>query len=186
MKYERRESIPTSAELHPRFPLYCTSCGLVFSAKTGKPRSQWTTRGGYKQIAVGRTSYMVHRLIADTFVPNPEKKPFINHKNGKKDDNRSENLEWCTQLENVRHARDVLGVDFGKLRGELHPARKVGKHMATAMVNVWREGYPVEKVAEIFCVALPTVIRALKGVLGDKYKLGRTHSVERNKARFLE
>lgn len=49
-------------------------------------------------------TYYIHRLVAETFIPNVDKKEFVNHIDGNKHNSNVNNLEWCTRTENERHA----------------------------------------------------------------------------------
>lgn len=68
-------------------------------------KSVVTPKGGHLQINLGlhRRTY-VHRLVAEAFLGEPEEgKIWVNHRNGNPQDNRAENLEWCTPGENIAH-----------------------------------------------------------------------------------
>lgn len=94
------------------FPSYRVSnLGNVLSLnynKTGVARLlvPKTRRAGYLVVTLGKDNHrFIHRLVGIAFIPNPENKPQINHINFITSDNRLENLEWCTALENAQHSR---------------------------------------------------------------------------------
>lgn len=83
--------------------------GRVRNTLTNKILKQHKNAYGYYCLGLrfeGRKqkSYLVHRLIAKVFIPNPENKPQINHKDCNKTNNSIDNLEWCTKNENNLHA----------------------------------------------------------------------------------
>lgn len=63
---------------------------------------------GYNIVKLSKngkmSAYTVHRIVAETFIPNPKGYSEVNHKNGIKTDNNKSNLEWCSRNDNIRHS----------------------------------------------------------------------------------
>lgn len=87
--------------------------GLPKATTYGRILKQQTGTGGYLRVCLCKDNVKetktVHRLVADAFIQNPERKPEVNHKNGIRTDNTVENLEWVSRSENELHAYRVLG-----------------------------------------------------------------------------
>ena len=101
-------------------------------------------------------THYVHRLVAETFIPNPDKKLCIDHINTDRTDNRVENLRWCTQKENINNpltkeiwsgthkGREVLSIRGGKH----HKAKKVQQFTKDGIfIKEWST--PIEAAREL-------------------------------------
>ena len=108
--------------------------GRVKSYKQRKEKflSTHKTHGNYIIVNLSSNgknkSYRLHRLVAKAFIPNVDNKPDVNHIDGDKSNNRSENLEWCTKSENMKHASKTgLFVPYnkGKHGKDCHSSKKV-------------------------------------------------------------
>lgn len=90
-----------------------SNLGRVMSKMQRNPRimPQTIQRSGYRYVMLHvnkkPTCRRVHRLVAQAFLPNPEGLKEVNHKDGNKDNNRADNLEWCTRSHNVKHSFDT-------------------------------------------------------------------------------
>ena len=103
----------------PNFPNYrVTTNGEVFNQDGCKLKPD-TTNKGYHRVSlsndnVSHKRLSVHRLVAEAFIPNPNHLPQVNHINQDKTDNRVENLEWCTPLENLNHSAVIEKASVAK------------------------------------------------------------------------
>lgn len=92
--------------------------GIVTNTKTGSILKGEINNAGYRRVQLtGRKRYFVHRLVAITYIPNPDNLPQVNHKNGNKLDNRVCNLEWVTASDNQKHCSRMLGKRIGLANG---------------------------------------------------------------------
>jgi hypothetical protein len=89
-----------------------SNLGRVRNVKTGKYLKGELHSKGYLRVQLygedrKNKRYFVHRLVGLAFIPNPDNKPQVNHKDGNKQNNEVTNLEWATVQENGQHASDT-------------------------------------------------------------------------------
>lgn len=133
------------------------------------------TKKGYLEISLYRErkhkSFRLHRLVAQSFIPNPNNLPQVNHKNGNKLDNRAENLEWCTCSENVTHAFRT-GLKHG-IRGKEHPSSKriAQLDLEGNLIKVWESSMNIERTLKEINVDQAAVIACCRGKCGKKKRV---------------
>ena len=103
--------------------------GRVWSDKTHKFLSPRKVGKGYFQVVLmidgQQTPILIHRLVAEAFIPNPNNYPQVNHIDENKENNNYSNLEWATAKQNINYGTRNLRVGEKIKRGNNPNAKKV-------------------------------------------------------------
>jgi len=132
------------------YPNYCvTKRGEVFSLYSNKFLKP-VKGGGYLTLTLcedgKKDTVLIHRLVALSFLENPENKPCVNHIDGNKINNSVDNLEWCTHKENTRHAMET-----GLRRTEvINSYRSLDNLQIVNICNMLEEGARVKDIVEMY------------------------------------
>ena len=129
-----------------------------------------TTKDNYQRITLMKEGvkmrYQAHRLVALAFIPNPENKPFINHIDGNKSNNKASNLEWCTAKENTKHA-EIMGLRTHK-NTILRKDSKLTREEAFTIKELINQGMSTNEIKKIIPKANPKNVYAIKNNLSYK------------------
>lgn len=93
-----------------------TDEGKVISYKYKEPRvmKTWLQKSGYENIKLSKDNktyhFLIHRLVAEAFIPNPNNYEEVDHKNCNRSDNRVENLQWMNHKQNIHKSYEDSGV----------------------------------------------------------------------------
>lgn len=136
--------------------------------KKGATLKPSKNRKGYYLIVLAKEgisrSKSIHRIVAETFIPNQQNKPQVNHKDGNKTNNSVQNLEWATQEENMTHAFEN-GLNKGSMlgkKGVSHPRNLLTQYDVNEIKKMYNQGVKIKYIANSFNVSYKTIQRALK------------------------
>lgn len=106
--------------------------------------------------------HLVHRLVATAFIPNPEGKPCVNHRDSDRANNCVENLEWCTQQENSAHAASQGRMN--SLKGEASNLSKLTEEEVSAIYKMCKGGKSQIQVSKLLGIPRPTIASIMQKV----------------------
>lgn len=144
---------------------FATTDGKIFSypKKTRKGTREITPNKGAHYYLIdlckdGKVKkHLVHRLIAETFIPNPQNKPQVNHIDGNKLNNKVENLEWCTRSENQKHS---IRIGLRTCKGEKNSQSKINSEIA---LLIFKDKRQYKEISKQYSISIPTISDIKRG-----------------------
>lgn len=152
--------------------------GEIISMKSGRQKVLKGYSGkNYRYYSLMRDGMQVqvtgHRLIAKAFIPNPENKPEVNHKDGNKTNNRVENLEWTTRSENAKHAYKnnlitLTGDHLKLMQANSGKAQAKFTEAEAEMIKLIYENMnkpSAARIAKAYKCSKPTILKIVNGTM---------------------
>lgn len=131
--------------------------------RTGQVRElKQNFKNGYCFVLLRRKNCYVHRLIAETFLENPENKPQVNHIDGDKHNNHVSNLEWCTVSENEKH-KYRIGLAVSNLTEEAREASRKAHMRQVRCITTGKEFDSVNDAANYYNICRTSISFCLSG-----------------------
>jgi hypothetical protein len=109
---------------------------------------------GYKLCSLsngGRKNHYIHRLVAQHFIPNELNKPIVNHLDRDTSNNKYDNLEWCTQKENVLYSTNIIGKQNIQEKMKITKARKLSEkkeRLTPFIIKEYMGGKSIRKLSK--------------------------------------
>lgn len=142
---------------HPRYEI--NSSGVIRDAKSKKIKSQYIGSTGYYMVSFSYNNkskpQRVHRLLANTFIPNPQNLPEVNHVDGDKLNNELSNLEWVTHRENMSHA---FRIGLANNSGTKNGMSKLSESDIPGIRKLILDGVSQYKIAKLYNVSRSAIL----------------------------
>lgn len=163
MEHDRNSPRWVSIVGYPNYEV--SDRGDVKNVRTNKTLGRRLDRDGYRNVQLYKNgrglNHKVHRLVAEAFIESIDGRDQVNHLNGNKEDNRVENLEWCTRSENTRHA-----YKSGLFKANIAPAisahTKLDRENIDEILHMRADGMPVKEIAAAYGVHIASIYRVCR------------------------
>ena len=127
---------------HPNYSV--SNDGNVRNDRTGRILTPVKTKNGYLRVGLDKKLCRIHRLVAKNFLENPNGLQQINHIDGNEENNKAENLEWCTASQNIIHAQKI-GLKKINYEGIKNPKSVIQMSLDGNMIGIFESTMDVQR-----------------------------------------
>lgn len=153
---------------------FITRAGRLYSNYAKKFLGGYVGENGYLYYTFkDKSREYAHRLVAKAFIPNPDSKPEVNHKDYDRLNNNDDNLEWVTTGENLKHAFEKEGRKV--VASYNHPNTKLSD---ADIIRIYNEKGPLIKIAAKYGTSARTVFNIQKGIRHSRVTKGGQHHAQ--------